>query len=156
MMEQVSRRALDVYQQLLEAWNNRSAHDFAALFTEDGNAVGFDGSPLDGRSGIARALSGIFANHPTAAYVATVREVRGIASGVTLIRAVVGMVPPGSSELNPAVNAIQSVIVVDRDGLAKIALLHNTPAAFHGRPEMAEALTKELTSVLRSGRTVAE
>jgi hypothetical protein len=85
-----------------------------------------------------------------------VREVRAVVTGVTLIRAVVGMVPPGASELNPAVNAIQSVVVVDRDGLATIALLHNTPAAFHGRPEMAEALTKELTSVLRSGGTVAE
>ena len=33
----------------------------------------------------------------------------------------------------------------------RIALLHNTPAAFHGRPELAEELTRELTDVLRSG-----
>jgi len=147
-------RAVTVYQQLLDAWNSRRAGDFAALFTDDGNAVGFDGSQLDGRDRIARELGGIFASHPTAAYVAKVREVRDIAPGVTLIRAVVGMGPPGASDLNPAVNAIQSVIVVNRDGAMKIALLHNTPAAFHGRPELADALTRELTDVLRSGRTV--
>jgi len=145
---------LSIYEQLLDAWNGRRAADFARLFADDGNAVGFDGSPLDGRAGIAEALGGIFANHPTAAYVAKVREVREVASGVTLIRAVVGMVTPGASDVNPAVNAIQSVIVVDRDGAMQIALLHNTPAAFHGRPELADALTRELTDVLRSGRTV--
>lgn len=33
--------------QPLEAWNRRSADDFAALFTPDGSAIGFDGSPMD-------------------------------------------------------------------------------------------------------------
>ena len=36
----------------------------------------------------------------------------------------------------------------------KIALLHNTPAAFHGRPELVEQLTRELTEVLRTGQLV--
>jgi len=149
-------RALSVHQQLLEAWNSRRAADFAALFADDGNAVGFDGSQLDGRDGIARELAGIFARHQTATYVAKVREVREVASGVTLLRAAVGMVPPDASELNPAVNAIQSLVLIEREGVLKIALLQSTPAAFHGRPEMVEALTKELTFVLRSGRTVTE
>jgi uncharacterized protein (TIGR02246 family) len=156
-MDQSRRaRALTVYQQLLTAWNERRADGFAALFTDDGNAVGFDGSQLDGRPGIAEALGGIFANHPTASYVAKVRDVRAMAPDVTLIRAVVGMVPPGASEINPAVNAIQSVILVDRNGDARIALLHNTPAAFHGRPELAASLTRELTDALRSGQVVSE
>ena len=149
-------RAISLYQQLLDAWNTRRAADFAALFTDDGNAVGFDGSPLDGREGIANTLAGIFADHPTATYVAKVREVREIGPDVTLIRSAVGMVPPGKTELNPAVNAIQSLVFVKRDDGLKIALLHNTPAAFHGRPETSKALTKELTDALRSGRTVTE
>ena len=41
------------------------------------------------------------------------------------------------------------------DADMRIALLHNTPAAFHARPELAEQLTLELTDVLRSGRVVA-
>lgn len=146
---------LSVYQQLLEAWNRRDADAFAALFAEDGSCVGFDGSQMNGQAEIAARLRGIFGHHQTAAYVASVRETRTLAPGVTLIRAVAGMVPPGQSTLNPAVNAVQTVVVITRDGGAKIALLHNTPAAFHGRPELAEQLTSELTAVLQSGRTLA-
>jgi uncharacterized protein (TIGR02246 family) len=124
------------------------------LFTEDGSCVGFDGSQMNGRAEIASTLRDIFTHHKTASYVARVRETRELAPGVTLIRAVVGMVPPGQSALNPAVNAVQSVVTVSRDGGAKIALLHNTPAAFHGRPELAEQLTRELTEVLQNGRTL--
>jgi uncharacterized protein with GYD domain len=60
----------------------------------------------------------------------------------------------GKTELNPAVNAIQSLLVAGRGADMRIALLHNTPAAFHGRPELAEQLTRELTDALRSGRIV--
>jgi hypothetical protein len=61
-------------------------------------------------------------------------------------------VPPGKAELNPSVNAVQSLVVIGRRADVRIALLHNTPAAFHGRPELASQLTLELTDVLRSGR----
>jgi hypothetical protein len=71
-----------------------------------------------------------------------------------IVKHVVGMVPPGKAALNPAVNAVQSLVVVERGADIRIALLHNTPAAFHGRPELAEQLTRELTDALRSGRTV--
>jgi uncharacterized protein (TIGR02246 family) len=143
-----------LYTRLLEAWNRRDALAFAALFTADGHTVGFDGSQMSGRDEIASTLKGIFEHHPTASYVASVREVRQLGSAVVLIRAAVGMVPPGQSELNPAVNAIQSVVLNEADGALWIALLHNTPAAFHQDPEAADALTRELTEVLRSGRVV--
>jgi hypothetical protein len=64
------------------------------------------------------------------------------------------MTPPGAAELNPAVNAIQSVVLTGQGTDLRVALLHNTPAAFHGRPELAEQLTRELTAVLRMGRIV--
>ena len=54
------------------------------------------------------ALTQIFADHPTATYVAIVREVRLLGPGVGLLRSVAGMVPRGKSDINPAVNAIQS------------------------------------------------
>jgi uncharacterized protein (TIGR02246 family) len=154
-MDQVDgEQAVSLYEQLLGAWNRRSADDFAAFFAEDGNSVGFDGSPLDGRAAIASALQDIFANHPTAAYVAKVREVRHLGPEVMLLRAVVGMVPPGQAELNAATNALQSLVIIKQGRQLKISLLHNTPAAFHGRPQLAEQLTKELKDVLRSGQIV--
>jgi uncharacterized protein (TIGR02246 family) len=155
-MDQHERdRVLDLYRQLLEAWNKRDADGFAATFAEDGSSVGFDGSPMNGRTEIESTLREIFEHHPTAAYVAKVREVRSLGPGVTLVRSVVGMVPPGKNELKPDVNAIQSLVTVEEGPDLKIALLHNTPAAFHGRPELAQQLTRELTDVLLTGRTVA-
>jgi hypothetical protein len=67
---------------------------------------------------------------------------------VVLLRAIVGMVPPGKSELNPATNAVQSLIAVREDGVWRIALFQNTPAQYHGRPELAESHTAEMRQVL--------
>lgn len=140
----------DLHRDLLENWSKRDANAFAALFEEDGSQVGFDGSQVNGRSDIASHLRQIFADHQTATYVWKVREVRFLTADTAILRAVVGMVPPGRSELNPATNAIQSLVAVKRSGAWKIALFHNTPAAFHGRPELAEALTQELSQLLHN------
>jgi uncharacterized protein (TIGR02246 family) len=150
-----SADAVATYRQLLDAWNRRDADAFADVFAENGSSVGFDGSQMNGRAEIAETLRRIFADHQTAAYVARVREVRRLSEGVDLVRAVVGMIPPGGTELNPAVNAVQSVVVVREGKAPKIALLQNTPAAFHGRPEAVEGLTAELTAVARRGELVS-
>src|SRR5262245_33031542 len=101
-----------LYQQLLGAWNKRNAQDFAALFAENGNVVGFDGSPIDGRAAIEAEIRRIFTDHQTAIYVGKVREVRFLATDVAILRAVSGLVPPGQVDLNPAVNTIQSLVAV--------------------------------------------
>jgi uncharacterized protein (TIGR02246 family) len=150
-----AERVLTLYRQLLESWNTRNADTLAAAFSDEGSCVGFDGSMMNGRAEIASTLRGIFEHHPTARYVAKVREVRPLAPGVVLLRSVVGMVPPGKDELKPDVNAIQSLVIVTRGPDTKVALLQNTPAAFHGRPELAQQLTSELTDVLRSGQILA-
>lgn len=138
----------NLYRQVLEAWNRQDAHAFAALFSEDSNVIGFDGSQMNGRAEIELTLSGIFTHHKTAAYVAKVREVRFITPQVALLRAVVGMIPPGGADLNPAVNSIQSLLAVLQNNQWFITLFQNTPAQFHGRPELAEALTTELRQLL--------
>ena len=143
-----------LYTRLLEAWNRRDASGFAAQFADDGSTVGFDGSQLDGRTAIATELGRIFADHTPATYVARVREVRVLGSGAVLLRAVAGMVPPNESALKPERNAIQSLVAVAQDGAPRIALYQNTPAQFHGRPELVERLTAELQGVVGSGRIV--
>src|SRR5512140_1388399 len=94
-----------LYKNMLESWNRRSAADIAALYAPDGSVVGFDGSQMNGPAEIAATLGQIFADHMTAAYVGKIREVRFLTLEVAIVRAVVGMVPPGKSDLNPAVNA---------------------------------------------------
>jgi hypothetical protein len=69
-----------------------------------------------------------------------------------LLRATVGMVMPGQTELNPALNAIQSLVAARRDGHWRIELFQNTPAAFHGNPDAMKKLTDELRRA-RSGRS---
>ena len=144
------REVQSLFRALLNCWNDRDADAFAGLFAADGNVVGFDGSPLNGRAEIAAALRQIFADHQTAAYVAKIREVRFLAGGAAVLRAVAGMVPPGQSDINPAVNAVQTLIAVNDAGRWRIAVFQNTPAQFHGRPELVQDLTAELRQLLNS------
>lgn len=137
-----------VFHRLLERWNQRDAGGFAALFMDVGVSIGFDGSAMNGRNEIEATLSQIFADHVTSAYVGKVRCVRFLAPDVALLLAVVGMVPPGKSDINPAVNAMYTLVMKREADEWQIALLQNTPAQFHGRPEMAEALTQELRQLL--------
>lgn len=140
---------VSLYGELLAAWNRRDAAAFAGAFASDACCVGFDGSVMDGRAGIASALGEIFAHHQTASYVAKVREVRLLGAEVAMIRADAGMVPPGGTDIMPAVNAIQTLVAVCNDAEWRVALFQNTPGAFHGRPELAEALSAELREELR-------
>ena len=121
----------------------------AELFEAEAHVVGFDGSPINGRPVIESEMTQIFADHQTARYVGIVREVRFLSGTVAILRAVAGMVPPGQTDLNPNVNSIQSLVATKREGAWLIALYHNTPAAFHRRPEAARALTEELQQRLR-------
>ena len=150
-------QAVAVYTSLLAAWNRQDAPAFAELFAPSGHVTGFDGSQMTGPATIAAELGDIFTRHKTAAYVAKVREVRSLAPTVSVLRAIVGMIPPGGHSLNPAVNAIQTlVLVTDSDtSQQRIALLQNTPAAFHGRPHLVAEMTDELTKVYEAGVLVA-
>lgn len=137
-----------LYAQLLTGWNRRSSTTFAAQFAGDANLVGFDGTQMNGQAEIESSTRQIFADHQTSAYVWKIREVRFLTRGVAILRAVVSMVPPGQTDLNPAVNAIQTLIAVKRNRQWRIALFQNTPAQFHGRPDLQQALTEELRELL--------
>ncbi|TDC85874.1 SgcJ/EcaC family oxidoreductase [Actinomadura sp. 7K507] len=136
-----------LYEELLVAWNRRDARGYAALFAPDGALVGFDGGQVPGAE-VADHLTPIFADHPTAAYVWKVREVRALSQDVVLLRAIAGMVPPGQTDLNPAANAVQSLVAQNHSGTWQVELFHNTPAQYHGRPDLAEQHTAELTGLL--------
>lgn len=147
-IEDWTASARRVYFGLLEDWNRQDAAAMAARFTERGSLIGFDGSPIDGRTCIEAHLQPIFAQHPTPLFVAKVREVRRMANGQTLlVRAVAGMWPRGATELEPRLNAIQTVVLSLCDGAYRIEMFQNTPAAFHGRPEEIEKLSAELREV---------
>lgn len=71
-----------LYEQILTGWNQQDVTAMAAPFAEDAILVGFDGSQIVSRAGIEAHLQPIFADHPTAVYIAKVREVRPLHKGV--------------------------------------------------------------------------
>ena len=99
-------------------------------------------------------LTRIFESHQTATYVAIVREVRDLSSAA-VVRALAGMVPRGKKELNPATNALQSVVLAAKPGGGfEIVLFQNTPAALHENAALREQYAAELTAVIKSGQRV--
>ena len=140
----------DLYSQLLEAWDKRNARNYALLFAGDATLIGFDGSQVNGQLEIGAHVSEVFSHHQTPRYVGLVREVRSVAADVTLLRANAGLIPPGKDDIEPALNAVQSLVAVKKGGAWKIALFQNTPAKFDMQPEQSKALTEELRARVRA------
>ena len=140
-----------LYRDLIERWNERDAAGMAALFADDGESVGFDGGRMHGRAGVHEGLAPIFADHPTASYVVGSVTVRPLGEDVALLRAIVGMVPPGGDDVMPDRNVTQTVVAQRERGDWRVVLFQNTPAQYHGRPDLAEAHTNEVRRALASG-----
>ncbi|GIH78363.1 SgcJ/EcaC family oxidoreductase [Planobispora longispora] len=138
----------DLYSRLLDAWNRRDAKDYASLIADDGTIIGFDGSIETGGQEVEEHLAAIFADHPTASYVAKVREVRPLGPDTVLLRAIVGLVPPGADDLKPEGNAHQTLVAERHGDTWRIVLFQNTPAQYHGRPHLVEQHTAELRELL--------
>jgi uncharacterized protein (TIGR02246 family) len=139
----------ELYRKLLEAWDKRNARDYAMLFAPDAMLVGFDGTQVFGQADIGAHISEVFSHHQTARYVSIVRGVRAVTGDVVALSAVAGMVPPNKTDINPDVNAVQTMVAARRGSAWQVALFQNTPAAFHGRPNDAKALCEELRGVLK-------
>jgi uncharacterized protein (TIGR02246 family) len=137
-----------LYGRLIDGWNAHDAGAMAAAIAPDGLVIGFDGSQMSGRDDVAAEISRIFADHATATYVTKVRSVQPLGADAGLLHAVAGMVPPGSSEIMPERNSIQTVVAGRDDDAWSVALFQTTPARFDGRPELMEALTAELAELV--------
>jgi uncharacterized protein (TIGR02246 family) len=137
-----------LYQAFVDGWNKRSAEGMAEPFDEDGEMIGFDGSQAIGRKELVSHLQPIFEKHLTPTYVSKVRSVRLFSPDVAVLRAIAGMVPHGQSDLDPKLNSHHTLVAAKRDGKWQIVLFQNTPAQFHGRPELVEQMTEELRQLL--------
>jgi uncharacterized protein (TIGR02246 family) len=140
--------ATSLYRQMIDGWNASDADAMAAPLATDGLMIGFDGSQMYGRDEVAAELGSIFADHETATYVTKVRSVKALGADAALLHAVAGMVPPGGSELMPERNTIHTLVARRGDDGWSVALFQSTPAQFHGRPELTEQLTAELSGLV--------
>ncbi|HEY6686746.1 MAG TPA: SgcJ/EcaC family oxidoreductase [Propionibacteriaceae bacterium] len=140
-----------LYEQLIAGWNAHDGEAMAAPFAEDGVIIGFDGSVSSGRQAIRTEMSNIFADHETGRYAVKVQWVRALGQQAVILRAIAGLVPPGGqSAINAETNSHQTVVAEAQDGQWRIVLFQNTPAQFHGRPELVEDMTRELQAVADS------
>lgn len=137
-----------VYQQLIDGWNSRIANKMAQQFTENGELIGFDGSHLVGRDNILNHLQSIFTNHPTPIFITKVKSIKLLSTNVGILRAIVGMIPDGQNDIKPELNAHQTLIAVKVNEHWNIELFQNTPAQFHGSPELVENMTAELKKLI--------
>lgn len=144
--QDASIRAL--YAQFLEGWNQRSGAGVASGFTDDGDIVFFDGSHYRGRLSIAADLRQLFGTAPTQTYVGVVRSVRPMATGVALLIAHAGMIPPGENDLDPRLLAVHTMTAVEAGGRWRIGLFQETPAVWHGHEDARQALLDELRGQL--------
>jgi uncharacterized protein (TIGR02246 family) len=142
-------KILALYHEILKQWNKRNAVCMANLFEDNGDLIGFDGSQFNSKEEIEKHLSYIFANHSTPKYVGKIRSIRFLNQKVGVLIGVGGLVEPDTHDIRQELNAIQTLVASKQGkGEWKIAIYQNTPAAFHGRPELGERLTEELRQVL--------
>lgn len=133
-----------LYQKVIKGWNDHNAADMSAPFAADGELIGFDGSQMIGRKTIFTHLHDIFSHHRTPPFVYKIKSVCLLGEEVGMVRAMVGMIPPGKNELEPTLHAHQTLVAKKQDEQWEVVLFQNTPAQFHGRPELVEQFTEEL------------
>jgi uncharacterized protein (TIGR02246 family) len=141
-----------LYDRLMAGWNGRNAAEMAAPFAEDGELIGYDGSQVTAKKEIEAHVGEVFAHHMTPPYITQVKSVRLLGADAAILRAIAGMIPPGQTELEPKLNAWHTLVAVKQGGEWQIALFQNTPAQFHGRPDLVQAMTDELRTQI--GRVI--
>jgi uncharacterized protein (TIGR02246 family) len=137
-----------LYAAFVDGWNARSGAAVSSGFADDGELIGFDGSQTSGRLSIAAEFRKIFGTHRTPLYLALIRSVRPVTTGVAVLHAHAGMIPDGGNDLDPDLLTVHTMVAVDDRGRWRIALLQATPAAWHGRAEARDALADELRGLL--------
>ena len=123
--EEAAVRAL--YQQLMDGWNQGSGEAFAAVFTEDGDLIGFDGTHFKGRQEIAPFHQRLFDKWLKGSrLVGQVKDVRFLSPDIALMHAVGGTVLRGKSEPVPERDSIQTLVATRQDGEWRLAAFQNT------------------------------
>jgi uncharacterized protein (TIGR02246 family) len=117
----------DLYHELMEGWNRGSGEDFASVFAEDGDLIGFDGTHFRGRREIAPFHQELFDKWLKGTrLVGRVESVRFLGPDVALVHAVGGTVLRGKSRPAPVRDSIQTLVAVRRDGEWRFAAFRNT------------------------------
>jgi uncharacterized protein (TIGR02246 family) len=117
----------ELYQQLMDGWNRGSGDAFAAVFTEGGDLVAFDGTHFKGRKEIAPFHQQLFDKWMKGSrLVGQVEHVRFLSPDVALLHAVGGTVMRDKTEPSPERDSIQTLVTTRQNGEWRLAAFQNT------------------------------
>jgi uncharacterized protein (TIGR02246 family) len=117
----------DLYRKLMDGWNRGSGEDFAAVFTEDGDLVAYDGTHFAGREEIAPFHQELFDRWMKGTrLVGRVKDVRFLSPDVALMHAVGSTVMRGKTRPSPERDSIQTLVAVRQEGEWRLAAFQNT------------------------------
>ena len=132
-----------LYQKLIEAWGDTDA--YAALFTEDGDYITFDGSHARGRTEIARAHRPLFEGILKGSRLVEVGipvEVRFLSPDVALVHCGGAVLRTHQKKPSRRAISVQTLVVVKQEDRWLFAAFQNT----RYRPFAQTLLGKILTS----------
>jgi uncharacterized protein (TIGR02246 family) len=116
-----------LYRELMEGWNRGSGEDFAAVFTEDGDLVAFDGTHFEGRAQIASFHQELFDKWMKGTrLVGRVKDVRFLSPNVALMHAVGSTIKRAKSVPSPERDSIQTLVATRQNGEWRFAAFQNT------------------------------
>ena len=114
--DETAVRAL--YQELMHGWNKGSGEAYAAVFAEDGDLIGFDGTHFNGRREIAQSHQPLFETHLKGTrLVGQIAGIRFLSPEVVLMHAVGGTIMRGKSLPSPERDSIQTLVAMKRGGV---------------------------------------
>jgi uncharacterized protein (TIGR02246 family) len=117
----------DLYRELMDSWNRGSGEAFAAVFTEDGDLVAFDGTHFEGRAQIAPFHQELFDKWLKGTrLVGRVKDVRFLSPDVALMHAVGSTIMRGKSVPSPERDSIQTLVATRQNGEWRLAAFQNT------------------------------
>ena len=123
--DEAAVRAL--YQQLMDGWNQGSGAAFAAVFTDDGDLVAFDGTHLKGREEIARVQQRLFDRFlKSTRLVGDVEDVRFLDPDTAVMHAVGNTVMRRKTKPSRERASIQTLIAVRQGSTWRVAAFQNT------------------------------
>ena len=150
--DEAAVRAL--YQELMDGWNQGNGDAFAAVFTENGDLIGFDGTHFKGRQEIAPFHQQLFDKWLKGSrLVGEVKDIRFLSPDVALMHAVGGTVMRGKTDPVPERDSIQTLVATRQGGDQwHLAAFQNTrlhPMDSSTGPFLVWTLSDQLWKVFR-------